>query len=75
MLSIGAILKNEYPFIVEWIAYHMALGINDIYIADNISSDGSSELLYFLDKANIIKRIDNILLYAPNCGGIPSCVG
>lgn len=50
MLSIGAILKNEYPFIVEWIAYHMALGINDIYIADNISSDGSSELLYFLGK-------------------------
>lgn len=70
MLSIGAILKNEYPFIVEWIAYHMALGINDIYFADNISSDGSSELLYFLDKANIIKRIDY-----PTQDGIPPQLG
>lgn len=70
MLSIGAIFKNEYPFIVEWIAYHMALGINEIYVADNISSDGSSELLYFLDKAKLIKRVDY-----PTQDGVPPQLG
>lgn len=58
MISIGAIFKNECPFIIEWIAYHLLLGIEDIYIADNVSTDGSSELLYYLDKAGVITRID-----------------
>ncbi len=59
MISIAAILKNEQPYILEWLAYHMALGITDFYIADNISNDGSSELLYHLDKLNIITRIEH----------------
>lgn len=57
MLSICAIFKNEYSFILEWIAYHRCLGIHNFYIADNISSDGSSELLIALDKINILNRI------------------
>ncbi|WP_429193888.1 glycosyltransferase family 2 protein [Aeromonas veronii] len=57
MLSIGAIFKNEYPFILEWLAYHQCLGINNFYIADNISTDGSSELLAALDTIGLIKRI------------------
>lgn len=58
MISIGAIFKNECPFIIEWLAYHMTLGITDFHIADNISTDGSSELLYYLDKTGLIKRIE-----------------
>ncbi len=58
MISIAAIFKNEKPFIIEWLAYHMVLGIKDFYIADNISSDGSSELLYHLDKVGFISRIE-----------------
>ncbi|WP_370598716.1 glycosyltransferase family 2 protein [Escherichia coli] len=58
MISIGAIFKNEYPFIIEWVAYHIILGIDEIYIADNISTDGSSELLYVLDQIGLIKRIE-----------------
>lgn len=27
MLSIAAILKNEQPYILEWLAYHMVLGV------------------------------------------------
>jgi len=57
MISIGAILKNEYPFILEWLAYHQCFGINQFYIADNISTDGSSELLAALDTIGVIKRI------------------
>lgn len=56
MISIAAIIKNEQPYILEWLAYHMVLGINKFYIADNVSSDGTSELLYYLDKCKIIKK-------------------
>lgn len=55
MFSICAIFKNEHPFILEWLAFHRCLGINDFYIADNMSSDGSSDLLIALDKIGIIK--------------------
>jgi len=58
MLSICAIFKNEYSFILEWIAYHRCLGIHNFYIADNISSDGSSELLSALDRIDILNRIE-----------------
>lgn len=59
MISIAAIFKNEQPYILEWLAYHMALGIKDFYIADNGSSDGGSELLHNLDMINVITRIEH----------------
>ncbi|MFQ2572541.1 glycosyltransferase family 2 protein [Aeromonas caviae] len=70
MILIASIFKNEKPFIIEWLAYHMVLGIKDFYIADNISSDGGSELLYFLDKAKLIKRVDY-----PTQDGVPPQLG
>ncbi len=56
-VGIIAIFKNEFPYILEWIAYHRLIGINQFYIADNISDDGSSQLLEALDQAGIITRI------------------
>ncbi|WP_429040257.1 glycosyltransferase family 2 protein [Aeromonas media] len=56
MLAICAIFKNEHPYILEWLAYHRCLDIHHFYIADNISTDGTSELLIALDKINVIKR-------------------
>lgn len=56
-IGLVAIFKNEYPYILEWIAYHKNLGIDKFYIADNISDDGSTELLEALDELGEIKRI------------------
>lgn len=44
-IAIGAIVKNEAPYILEWIAYHRVLGVNRFFIADNSSNDGTTELL------------------------------
>lgn len=41
----GAIVKNEKEFLVEWIAYHRLMGIEHFIIADNESDDGTRELL------------------------------
>lgn len=57
-IAIAAIFKNECEYILEWIAYHRSvIGIHDFIIADNISDDGSSQLLEALEQASIIKRI------------------
>jgi hypothetical protein len=57
-IAIVSIMKNEAEYILEWIAYHRyVLGVDDFFIADNVSDDGSSELLEALDQAGIINRI------------------
>jgi hypothetical protein len=38
-LSIVAIIKNEGPYIAEWIEYHVLVGVNKFYIYDNESED------------------------------------
>ncbi|EPA8397172.1 glycosyltransferase family 2 protein [Escherichia coli] len=56
-LAIAAIFKNEAPYILEWIAYHKMIGVSHFYIADNISTDGSSQILEALHQQGIITRI------------------
>lgn len=53
----AAIFRNEGPYILEWIAFHRALGIDRCLIADNASDDGSAALLAALDRAEVIDHI------------------
>ena len=32
-------MKNEGPFIVEWLAYHRLIGINDFIVFTNAKTD------------------------------------
>lgn len=56
-LAIGAIFKNEAPYIIEWVAYHRLIGFDRLFIADNNSTDGSTAILESLDAAGIINHI------------------
>lgn len=60
-LAIGAILKNEGPYILEWVAYHRVLGVDRFFLADNGEGegrdDGSAALLAALDRAGIVDRM------------------
>ena len=38
-------MKNEGPYIVEWVAYHRAIGIDNFLIYTNGCDDGTSEIL------------------------------
>ena len=38
-LAIGAIVRNEGPYLLEWIAFHRVLGVDRFFIADNGSTD------------------------------------
>lgn len=55
-LSISAIIKNEAN-IIEWIEYHMMVGVSHFYIYDNESTDGlKSKLKKYID-AGIVTYI------------------
>lgn len=44
-------MRNEGPFLLEWVAYHRVIGIDRLVIVSNGSTDGSDELLQALDEA------------------------
>lgn len=44
-LSIAAIMKNEKPYLKEWLEYHLLQGAEHFYLCDNDSTDGTEEYL------------------------------
>ncbi|GFE64024.1 glycosyltransferase family 2 protein [Litoreibacter roseus] len=52
-------MKNEGPFILEWLAYHRAIGVTDFLIYTNDCTDGTVELLDALQKRGLVQRRDN----------------
>ncbi|MCC5611662.1 glycosyltransferase family 2 protein [Nostoc sp. CHAB 5834] len=56
-ISIASVMKNEGPYLIEWIAYHQALGFSNFFIADNDSTDETSQILRVLGGAGILEFI------------------
>lgn len=52
-------MKNEGPFILEWLAYHRAIGVNDFLIYTNDCTDGTDHLLNVLQAKGIVQHRDN----------------
>lgn len=58
VLAIVAPVREEARYLIEWLAYHRALGINTFLLADNGGNDTTSALLEQLDRHRIVKRFD-----------------
>ena len=52
-------MKNEAPYIVEWVAYHRAIGIDNFLIYTNDCSDGTSEILDRLQDLGVLQHRNN----------------
>ncbi|MEM8654475.1 MAG: glycosyltransferase family 2 protein [Pseudomonadota bacterium] len=52
-------MKNEAPYILEWIAYHRAIGIDNFLIYTNGCADGTSEMLDRLQEMGVVQHRDN----------------
>ncbi len=52
-------MKNEAPYIVEWIAYHRAIGIDNFLIYTNGCEDGTTEILDRLQEMGVVQHRDN----------------
>lgn len=51
--------KNEGLYLLEWIAYHLTIGFDEIIIASNDDSDGSDSLLQALAENGWIHYVRN----------------
>ncbi|MFJ9181221.1 glycosyltransferase family 2 protein [Streptomyces sp. NPDC102360] len=56
-IAVCAIAKNEEPYLKEWLAFYRTIGITDIFVYDNVSDDGTSELLASLNEVGLIHRV------------------
>lgn len=52
-------MKDEGPFILEWVAYHRLIGFSDLLVFSNNCTDGSDRLLAALDAAGLIRHVEN----------------
>ncbi|SDY94901.1 glycosyltransferase family 2 protein [Nitrosomonas sp. Nm33] len=52
-----AIMRNESRYIPEWIAYHRAIGFNDIFILDNESTDRTPDILSALAQQGLVRSM------------------
>ncbi|MCK4713238.1 MAG: glycosyltransferase family 2 protein, partial [Marinosulfonomonas sp.] len=57
--SIVTTMKNEGPFILEWLAYHRIIGVDKFLIYTNDCTDGTDTLLELLDKKGLVQHRDN----------------
>jgi hypothetical protein len=52
-------MKNEAPYILEWVAYHRAMGVDNFLIYTNGCEDGTSEMLDRLQELGIVQHRNN----------------
>ncbi len=57
-LSVVAIMKNEGPYLREWIEYHKLVGVEKFYLYNNDSTDNTVEILKPYVKSGLVELID-----------------
>ena len=58
-LCVLGMARDEGPYLLEWIAYHRAVGAEHFFLYTNDNADGSDELLGALQDAGIVTWIEN----------------
>lgn len=54
-------MKDEAPYIIEWVAYHRALGFDHIVVLANDCTDGTYEILTRLHEMGTISYYENVV--------------
>ncbi|MCC6008735.1 MAG: glycosyltransferase family 2 protein [Rhodobacteraceae bacterium] len=57
--AIVTTMKNEGPFILEWLAYHRAIGVDDFLVYTNDCTDGTDTLLDLLQRKGLVQHREN----------------
>jgi len=52
-------MKDEGPFLLEWLAYHRLMGINDPIVFTNHCTDGTDMMLERLDEMGLVRHMPN----------------
>jgi len=57
--AIVTTMKNEGPFILEWIAYHQAIGVEDFLVYTNDCSEGTDAMFDLLQAKGVLQHRQN----------------
>ncbi|SHH58071.1 glycosyltransferase family 2 protein [Marivita hallyeonensis] len=57
--TIVTTMKNEGPFILEWLAYHRAIGFDDFLVYTNDCTDGTDTVLQLLERKGYVQHREN----------------
>ncbi|PRY79821.1 glycosyltransferase family 2 protein [Marivita geojedonensis] len=57
--AIVTTMKNEGPFILEWLAYHRAIGFDDVLVYTNDCTDGTDTMLQMLERKGYVQHREN----------------
>ncbi|MEM9128344.1 MAG: glycosyltransferase family 2 protein [Pseudomonadota bacterium] len=58
-LALVTTMKNEGPFMLEWVAYHRAIGFTDFLIYTNDCDDGTDKIAMRLEELGLAVHRDN----------------
>lgn len=58
LISVCAIFKNEAEFLIEWLEYHLMLGVDHFYLYNNNSTDNFNEILEKYINDGVVTLID-----------------
>jgi FkbM family methyltransferase len=56
---VSTCMKDEGPFILEWIAWHRSIGIEDFIVFTNDCSDGTDLILERLEQMGYLRHLPN----------------
>ena len=59
--TIVTTMKNEGPFILEWIAYHRAIGFTGFTVFTNDCDDGTDKIIQRLEVLGLANHVENKL--------------
>ena len=56
-----SMMKDEGPYVIEWVAHHLAVGFSDLVVYTNDCSDGTDEMLIRLEELGLAHHRRNAI--------------
>ena len=56
-----SMMKDEGPFLIEWVAHHLAIGFTDLVVYTNDCSDGTDDMLIRLEQLGLCHHRRNTI--------------
>ncbi|MBC7740172.1 MAG: glycosyltransferase family 2 protein [Candidatus Saccharibacteria bacterium] len=54
-------MKDEGPYVIEWVAHHLAVGFSDLLVYTNDCSDGTDDMLIRLEELGLAHHRRNVI--------------
>ena len=56
-----SMMKDEGPYVIEWVAHHLAVGFTDLVVYTNDCSDGTDDMLIRLEELGLLHHRRNVI--------------